>query len=507
MIGTGKFAGQKGIKGMNIGNSYSSWMHHTSRAGYGNRSAQSGKAGTDKTFFAGNEENDDDVINDAAAGKTEEGEKGEEKKTQDMTYREQILAHMEEMAKKVREGKVEPAFQTGAQSFTIKEWEKLLADFDDAEEALQEQIKEMIAEVEKQAAKEALRREAEGKPDSDGTETVVTNVSVPEAARPAAESGGSVTNPKPSESGGVAVSGTTPTVTDGGAAAAGIKPWERDGMSDNCIDEEVTDPEELVELLTGEVTKSTFPTDDPKQKHWFVTCYGQDGIICKEAWFDGTKWVNRDCWNLSYTEPGQREKVLAFIQRFPQDANLRFACHKEFWEDFLSGKIDEDDFVNFFETSTDKDGVPDYTYEEDGSTYIDREKMKYAKYMNGFGAHFYTAEEMDLLWRGIIHENRKGLQKISDADGQMTVPGAEEAGKSGKGKDAGDEEDDLETRIITKPDGSTVLEIKTSYGVMEVEITEAQKFGLQYNARPGENTGRARSATPFAHVAAAYAGE
>lgn len=261
---------------------------------------------------------------------------------------------------------------------------------------------------------------------------------------------------------------------------------------------EVTDPEEIADLLTGEVTKSTFPTDDPKQKHWFVTCYGQDGIICKEAWFDGTKWVNRDCWNLSYTEPGQREKVLAFIQRFPQDANLRFACHKEFWEDFLAGKIDEDDFVNFFETSADKDGVPDYTYEEDGSTYIDREKAKYAKYMNDFGAHFYTAEEMDLLWRGIIHENRKGLQKISDYDGQMTVP------EDVKNGDAEDEEDDLDTEIITKPDGSTVLQIKTSFGVMEVEITEAQKFGLQYEARPGVRGGRIMSAGPFVHTAGAY---
>lgn len=390
----------------------------------------------------------------------------EEKKPEDMTYREQILAHMEEMAKKVKDGTVEPTFQTGAQTFTIKEWEKLLADFDDAEEALQEQIKELIAEVEKQAAKEALRREAEGKSEADGTGTVVTDVSVPTAALPNVESAGSVVNPV----------------------------------------DEMEEAEKVGALLTDEVTKCTFPTDDPKQKHWFITCYGQDGISCKEAWFDGTKWVNKDCWSLSYTEPGQYEKVMALLQRFPQDANLRFASHKEFWEDFLAGEIDEDDFVNFFETSTDENGVPNYTYEKDGSTYIDREKAKYAKYMNDFGAHFYTAEEMDLIWRGIIHENRKGLQKISDYDGQMTIPKADEAGKSGK--DAEEDDDDLETKIITKPDGSTVLEIKTSFGVMEVEITEAQKFGLQYEARQRTGESRIMSASPFAHAAVAYeAGE
>ena len=480
---------------MNIGNRYATWMHNTPATGYGNRPAQAGKSG--RAFLDGMEENDNNVTNDAA-GKAEAEEKGEEKKTDDMTYREQILAHMEKMAKKVKEGKVEPTFQTGAQSFTRREWEKLLADFDDAEEALQEQIKELIAEVEKQAAKEAMRREAEGKPDSDSAGAAVTNVSVPEAAQPTVESGGSVVNPAASGNSGAAAPPVSPTVTGSSSAASGIKPRELDGINDNCTDVEVTDPEELVELLTGEVTKSTFPTDDPKNKHWFITCYSQDGIWCKEAYYENGKWVNRDCFKLSYTEPGQYEKVMAFIQRFPQDANLRFACREEFWEDFLAGKIDEDDFVNFFETSTDKDGVPSYTYEKDGATYIDREKAKYAKYMNGFGAHFYTAEEMDLLWRGIIHENRKGLQKISDYDGQMTVP---EDAKTGDEKE---EDDDLETKIITKPDGSTVLEIKTSYGVMEVEITEAQKFGLQYEARPGARGGRTVSAGAFAHAAAAY---
>lgn len=435
----------------NIGNGYSSWIHNnnTSSAGSKNRPAQ-----TD--------------------------EEQEEKKTKDMTYREQILAHMEEMAKKVKDGTVEPTFQTGAQTFTVKEWEKLLADFDDAEEALQEQIKEIIAEVEKQAAKEALRRQVEsGTADPED----VTNVSVPEAA-------GSVANPKTSASGGAAAAaGSTAGVPNAAPGNVG------------AIDEEAEDAEKVAALLTDEVVKCSFPTDDPKQKHWFVTCFGEDGIMCKEAWFDGTKWVNRDCWDLKYTEPGQREKVLAFIQRFPQDANLRFASHKEFWEDFLAGKIDEDEFVNFFETSTDENGVPNYTYEKDGSTYFDREKVKYAKYMNDFGAHFYTAEEMEMLWRGIIHENRKGLQKISDYDGQMKVPGADETQKSKKGRNSEDEEDDLETKIITKPDGSTVLEIKTSYGVMEIEIAEAQKFGLQYEAHP-ENGARGNiAAGPFIHVA------
>ena len=369
---------KKGIKAMNIGNRYASWMQDTVWAGY-----QDGSKRTD---------------------------------AENMTYREQILAHMEEMVKKVKEGTVEPTFQTGAQSFTIREWEKLLANFDDAQGKLQEQVREMIAQVEAQAGKEALNRQLEG------------GASETEAAK-----------------------------------------------KENVTTGQVTEPEELAALLTDDVTKCSYPADDPRNKHWYITCYSRQGIMCREAYYEDGRWVNKDFWSVPYTEEGQYEKVMAFIRRFPQEANLRFASHENFWKDFLSGKIDEDDFVHFFETST-KDGVPDYTYEKDGSTYFDREKVKYAVYMNDFTAHFYTAEEMELIQRAVIKENCKGLKKISDYDGQMEIPG------SGKRVEAeAEEEEEMKTKIIQKPDGSTVLQIETNFGVMEVEIAEARKFGLQYN--------------------------
>lgn len=192
------------------------------------------------------------------------------------TYREQILEKMAEMARKVKDGTVEPTFQIGSMSYTMKEWDKLLEKFDAAEEALQAEVEAQIEEAEKQAAKEDLRRELDGK------------------------------------------AGTVETKT----AAA---------------------------LLTEEVTKCSYPTENPGQKHWFITAYGPDGISCKEAYFDGSKWVNRDCWGLSYPEEGQYEKVLAFLKRFPADANLRFASQESFWKAFLAGQIDEDDFVASFE--------------------------------------------------------------------------------------------------------------------------------------------------------------
>ena len=366
-----------------------------------------GQAADEESKIAENAENAKDAAKD------------EEPKS----YREQILEKMEEMAQNIKRGTIQPKFQIGAQAYTIDEWEELLEKFDAAEEVLREEVKAQIEEIEKQAEKEALKNAVNnGVSDTEG----VTGVSETAA----------VQNADSTEAAGTA---------------------------------ETVGAEETAALLTDEITKCSYPTDDPKQKHWYITCYGQDGISCKEAYFDGTRWVNKDLWSLSYTEKGQYEKVMAFLERFPSDANLRFAAHENFWKDFLAGEIDEDDFAAFFATT--KDGVPDYTYEKDGNTYIDREKVKYAKYMNDFGARLYTAEEMELIVRAVLQENTKNMEKLSDHNGAMTMP-------DGISKQGAAKEDDLQTQIVTKPDGSTVLQITTSYGVMELEITQVQKFGL-----------------------------
>ena len=289
------------------------------------------------------------------------------------SYREQILEKMEEMAQNIKKGTIQPKFKIGAQEYTVKEWEKLLEKFDAAEEALREEVEARIEEIKKQAEEEAAKRAA--------------MYGMPEPA-------------KMTDASETAAAQTVESVAE---------TKEVTNVSE-IIAEETTMKDEA-SLLTDEITKCSYPTDDPKQKHWYITAYGQDGISCKEAYFDGTRWINRDLWSFSYTGEGQYEKVMAFLQRFPHDANLRFAAHENFWKDFLAGKIDEDDFVAFVETT--KDGVPDYTYEKDGSTYIDREKVKYAKYMNGFGARFYTAEEMEQMQSEILRENQKGLQRLN----------------------------------------------------------------------------------------------
>lgn len=59
---------------------------------------------------------------------------------------EKIKEMMEQIKEKIRKGETEPSFQIGASSFTEKEWDKLVENFDAIEETIRAQIKEEIEE-------------------------------------------------------------------------------------------------------------------------------------------------------------------------------------------------------------------------------------------------------------------------------------------------------------------------------------------------------------------------
>lgn len=327
---------------------------------------------------------------------------------------QQMQEHMALMREKIKNGTIQPTFQTGAQSFTKEEWEKLLEKFDEAEEILRAEIEAEIEAVKESAQKEEL---------TDGAERVE-------------------------------VTGETGT----GAAAAAAEPTAE--VRENAA-------ADGMDFVTEEITRCTYPSANPDEKRWYITCYTKEGISCKESVYDGTSWTTTDFWSIRFTQDGQYERVLAFLNRFPSDGNLRFAAHENFWQDFLAGDLDEDAFVAFFETT--KDGVPDYTITDGDSTYIDKDKVKWAKYMNSFGAQFYTEEEI-LAWQdAIIRENQKKLNKLSDYDGALQRP-----------DDVGDKRDEEEerTEIITRPDGTKILQIITSYGVTSFEIAKGQELSL-----------------------------
>lgn len=224
-------------------------------------------------------------------------------------YLQIIREKIDEIVTKIQNGDTEPTYQIGSQSFTEKEWDTLLEQFDTIQEALKKLTKEAQEQQIKAEESKAIVEE-----------TTIAN-------------------------------------------------------------------KQDVEMLTMDSVRCTYPKDDGEII--YIIAYDENGIRCKHSSNIGEEGY---LWEISFSGEEEYRRVCDLMEKFPTDGNLRFASHENFWEDFLDNKIDEADFLDFF--STTNHGIPDYTYTAQGSMYIDKEKAKYAKYMNPHGGRMYSAEEM-----------------------------------------------------------------------------------------------------------------
>lgn len=71
------------------------------------------------------------------------------------SFLQQMQEHMAQMRENIKNGTIQPTFQTGGQSYTKEEWEKLLEKFDEAEETIRAEIEaETEAKIEAEAESE-----------------------------------------------------------------------------------------------------------------------------------------------------------------------------------------------------------------------------------------------------------------------------------------------------------------------------------------------------------------
>lgn len=98
--------------------------------------------------------------------------------------------------------------------------------------------------------------------------------------------------------------------------------------------------EESMELLTMDSVSCTVAENDCEIK--YVIAYGADGIKCKRFGY-----IGEECylWEIPFSNAAQQKKVIDFLEKFPMGANLAFASDKGFWEAFLDGKINEDEYL------------------------------------------------------------------------------------------------------------------------------------------------------------------
>lgn len=96
-------------------------------------------------LLAGNTENID------SGGREYRKDNGIENVTKEEIF-EMISNRIRDMYIKVKNNDTEPSFQIGSQSFTEKEWNEVLEQFDSAQEEIREQMKEEQAKRQKDTA-------------------------------------------------------------------------------------------------------------------------------------------------------------------------------------------------------------------------------------------------------------------------------------------------------------------------------------------------------------------
>lgn len=135
-------------------------------------------------------------------------------------------------------------------------------------------------------------------------------------------------------------------------------------------------PEKSAELLLAEFTTAIYESNvSDVDDDIYLTFYTPDGIYCRKQ---GESEIE---WQIKFDDISQYEKVMSFIKEFSSWDNVRFACNKVFWEDFLEGKNDMDGFNEFLDTRV-VSGVPNYLNVHEDGVSVDKKAAGYSKYMN-----------------------------------------------------------------------------------------------------------------------------
>lgn len=156
------------------------------------------------------------------------------------------------------------------------------------------------------------------------------------------------------------------------AKCAKAKEIEQSSAGEAC-EESVED--DVMNLLVSDTLICRFPDDNSQEEEQlYLIVVDGNGIRCMKA--NSTEYE----WEIVFDNEAEYKMAAAFINGLPDLDTYLFASNKDFWQELLAGKIHMEDFYKFLNSTN--NGIPDYAIYEGESVYIDKEKIKYAPYMN-----------------------------------------------------------------------------------------------------------------------------
>lgn len=100
--------------------------------------------------------------------------------------------------------------------------------------------------------------------------------------------------------------------------------------------------EDMITMLLAESIICTDPASETEQEESYVIAYDAQGIRCMK-----TK-EGEMLWKIDFSNDSDYQKVADLMGNMSAEDNPIFACHEDFWQDFLADKID---IANFLSTS------------------------------------------------------------------------------------------------------------------------------------------------------------
>lgn len=216
------------------------------------------------------------------------------------------------------------------------EWDKLLEHIDKYIDAYKERLKQLKEMQEEAATKAAMLADADMK--TTAASEAATNVAA-NGLGEASDSDivGSATTKEQDKMNWTKNLETDDQTVLSEASAA----QSRESSAISKLQElQLTETTTVGTTSTENVTEcASVDKDENGEKIWTITCFGADGITSQRCSKNGVVY---DSWEIKYKNAGDAQRVLDFIGRFNNDADLKFSGSKEFWEEFLNSDINAD---------------------------------------------------------------------------------------------------------------------------------------------------------------------
>ncbi len=134
------------------------------------------------------------------------------------------------------------------------------------------------------------------------------------------------------------------------------------------------------------------------------TYYSEKGIVFEGIHKDkdGEVVSQKVQWTVRFDREETYEKAMDFLDGFDENDKMKFAGNKQFWQDFVSGKLDIKEFKKFYDSSTENGNFSFLSNNEDGTQQIksDEASRKYGGYFSGSMFNVLTLDEVEAIFFG-----------------------------------------------------------------------------------------------------------